>query len=145
MNLGSIGSGAMQPAQLETSPALPVFRQVAGAANSEIAVVIKDQGTTLSATLATRSQTGLTANAAVASAARVEATGAIEVTLSSSSDQPVTMAIAVTEEKVLVVRVSRQLAETNNDKSIALLAMAAAKDLLGVKPAQLRGVLIQVN
>lgn len=142
----ALGSATGTPAPTTppvTSPALPVFKQAAGSATAETAMVVTDQGSSLTATTAPGAQTGLTANAALASASGGRVVGTVEAKVTAPTGGASTMTVTLTEEGVLVVRVPREVAESSDEKAIALLAMAAAKESLGVTPAQLRGVLIQ--
>lgn len=126
-----------------TTPALPVFTSTGNTkVNGESAVVVTDQGNAMSATQAAGNGTGLTADAALASAKGNASAPTTTATLTLADGSSTNLSISVTGDGVLVVKLPEQTEVRGNEKSVTLLAMAAAKEL-GVSPDALRGVLIQ--
>ena len=97
----------------------------------------------MSATSAGANETGMTANAALASgnAAGVSLPSAT-VKLTMGNGANVDLTVSVTAEGVLVVRLPAQSVDGANEKSVTLLALTAAKENLGLQTESIRGVLI---
>ena len=137
LELGGQGAAAVATIPAETTPSLPVFRLLPGGAAVESALTITDQGATLSALPAAAAQAKLDL---VGSGRLV---GSTEATVSAPSGGPVTVTVTLTAEGVLVVQAPRALAEASDEKPLVLIALALARQSLGVRPAQVRGLVIQ--
>lgn len=140
---GSTAAATIAP--IETTAALPVFRSQPGKSVAEVALVVTDRGAELSATSAPGAQTGLTAADALASAAKGAVAGPVELTLGTATGKPDRITVRIAPDDVLVARVPEDLVALADQKAITLVAMTVAKRALGVKPSQLRGVLIEVG
>ena len=142
LTFGNAAAGLDKPTV--TTPALPVFNVSASKPVAESAVVVNANNSAISVTGAGAAETGLTANAAQSSATK--AAGQMKTataTLTMPDGTSANMTVGVTAEGVLVVAVPAQSADADNNKAVSLLAMATAKDALGVAPDALKGVLIQ--
>lgn len=138
----STGGADERPAV--SSPALPIFNATKSQASpTESAAFVTDQGSSVSAVDASANGTGLTAQAAIDAGARDAQRGTgVEAEVRWPDGNTSTLLVSFTTEGVLVIRIPQGAVDTGAEKAITLLALASAKERLGVRADALRGVLI---